>query len=64
MHNNICARFLIIKGPDYKQRHSTSMLNITIKNKFYTILEQNKISIEPMNKYNNISVPQLGSVNK
>ena len=30
----------------------------------YTILEQNKINNEPMNKHNNISIPQLGSINK
>ena len=30
MHNNICARFLSIKGPEYNKRHSISVLNITI----------------------------------
>ena len=32
------------------------MLNTTVKNKFYTILEQNKINKEPMNKHNNNSL--------
>ena len=26
MHNNICARFLSIKGPDYNLKHLTSVL--------------------------------------
>ena len=40
------------------------MLKNNEKNKFYTTLEQNKINNEPMNKHNNISGLQLGSMNK